>query len=155
VELKKMLHSNEVGYLIGKATRLMRKNITKLLLDRGITFPQIMVINYLYMNQKYKKDFSFNTPGLIAKHLEYDRPTVTGILTRLEKQGWITREENAEDKRSQIIKPTEKSNELMKRFRLILEDLNHNILLGFQESEITSLKANLLKIIQNLEDLEL
>ncbi|MGI6712881.1 MAG: MarR family winged helix-turn-helix transcriptional regulator [Bacillota bacterium] len=150
-----MFHSNEVGYLIGKATRLIRKNINKLLLDKGITFPQVMVINYLYMNQKYKKDISFNTPGMIAKHLEYDRPTVTGILTRLEKQGWIIREDNAEDRRSQIIKPTEKSNELMQRFRLILDDLNHDILQGFQESEIRSLKKNLFKIIQNLEDLEL
>ena len=148
-----MIHSNDVGYLIGKATRLMRRNIGKLLWDTGITFPQMMVINYLYMNQKYKKDNFLNTPAMIAKHLDYDRPTVTGILTRLDKQGWVTREENIEDKRSQIINLAEKSNELMKKFHLILDDLNKDILKGFQESEIKSLKTNLTKIIDNLEKL--
>lgn len=148
-----MIQSNDVGYLIGKATRLMRRNIGKLLLDTGITFPQMMVINYLYMNQKCKKDNSLNTPGMIAKHLDYDRPTVTGILTRLDKQGWITRRKNREDKRSQIITLAEKSNELMKKFSLILEDLNKDILKGFQESEIKSLKTNLTKIIDNLENI--
>ena len=41
--------------------------------------------------------------------LTLKNPTVTGLLNRLEEKGFITREQNLNDKRSKFIKMTEES----------------------------------------------
>lgn len=144
------MHENGIKFLLGKTAKLIRWNVNNKLSDVGLTLPQMSVIYYLHHSQNSSRDISFNSPAIIAKHLEFDRPTMTGILYRLDKQGWIIRDANPADRRSQTITLTEKSKELIERMKGIIEDINKDILQDFNESEVETLRGYLLRIIDNL-----
>jgi len=45
------------------------------------------------------------TPGVLARHAGLHPATMTGVLDRLEKAGWITRERDPDDRRTVLITP--------------------------------------------------
>jgi DNA-binding MarR family transcriptional regulator len=65
------------------------------------------------------------TPGTLAARTGLRPATVTGILDRLEEEGWIRRERDAEDRRRVFILPElKRSSELSPRFAPMLTRLS-------------------------------
>jgi DNA-binding MarR family transcriptional regulator len=145
--------TDDFGFLINKAARLSKWEVNKKLSELNVTFPQWVVIKYLYENERNKIDDSCFThsPATIAEKLRYDRPTMTGIIDRLVKQGWVLRINNPSDRRSQSITLTDKSKKFIQKMDNVCEEINNKTLDGLQGSEITDLKNYLLRIINNLD----
>lgn len=78
----------KIGTLFLAWRRLDQKKIATL----GITLKQFRILQCLS-----SADFLY--PSDLAEAIYADRPTVTVILNNLEKQGWITRQQNPENKK--------------------------------------------------------
>lgn len=141
--------SDGIGYLLNKAARLMKSRVNQRLSEIGLTFPQFLVIKHLYGQERAEEGKSIVTPALIAENLGYDRPTVTGILDRLVKQGFVTREIHPGDRRSQRIGLTTKARELLQTMNVFFSEVNDQALSGFGEIEYHMFKDCLLRVMRN------
>ena len=135
-----------LGYLINKASKTARWELSNKLENVGLTASQYAVIKDVEICEAMHMNA---TPAEIAKRLNSDRPTVSGILERLVKLGWVYRVMRPEDKRSHFIKLTEKAMDNLH----ILEDLSDRTmdeaLRGFSEEELNNLTEYLSRIIGN------
>lgn len=75
------------------------------------------VLLYLKRHEEDKLTQRDLETGLTLKN-----PTVTGLLNRLEEKGFITREQNLNDKRSKFIKMTEKTQRVLDDAYLYIQD---------------------------------
>lgn len=146
-------NDRNLGYYLSKASRLTKWVLNSRLAELGLTASQWSVLKDIYVNERLQGDQQDFTPASIAQRLHSDRPTISGIVERLVKQGWLLREENPNDRRSQLIRLTEKAWELMPR----LEEEGYGVMelavVDFNEEELRELKKYLNRIINNLSNI--
>lgn len=89
------------------------------------------------------------SPSEIAEHLGVTRATITGLLDGLERDGYLERRDDNQDRRALTIKLTDKTRELLDRF--IPEQVKRmsEVLSVLSESEKQTLIALLSKIDLN------
>ena len=96
---------NQICFRLYTAARLITQAYTPILTTLGITYPQYLVLMVLW-----EKD---NQPvNDIARRLVLETNTVTPLLQRMEKLGFVVRKKGAQDKRQQIVSLTEKGKQL-------------------------------------------
>lgn len=144
------LDKNNMGYLMNKATRLMKWDLTNKLQEFGLTSAQWSVLKDLSCHEGSDKVLA--TPAAIAERLNVDRPTMSGIINRLTQKGWVTADVNPEDRRSQIIKLTDKAVGAMERIEELSRETVDVALNGFSKEEISALKGSINRIINNFTD---
>jgi len=71
----------------------------------GLTPPQYFVFNALWMGDGI-------TIGELGDRVSLDSSTLTGIIDRMEKSGYVERKPNPDDRRSALVFLTEKAREL-------------------------------------------
>lgn len=142
--------SHDLGYLMNKAARLAKCTVNQKLSEIGLTFPQFQVMKYLCKEETGSEDIKAHIPAVIAEKLGYDRPTLTGIIDRLEKQMLVARGANPLDRRSQTVTLTRKARSLMPEIDNCFREVNSLILVGFEEKEIEQLQNYLFRIMRNL-----
>jgi len=144
-------YNNEnIGYLLNKAARSMRWHLNKRLEDYGLTAAQWAVLKDLHINENFGH-VQNATPAAIAERLNMDRPTMSGITTRLYKNTWIETMSNPEDRRSQLIKLTDKSRKILEELEEVSDKIVIEALKDFSEQEVENIKILLSKIINNLK----
>jgi DNA-binding MarR family transcriptional regulator len=144
--------TDDLGYLLNKAARLSKLKVNQKLSEIGLTFPQFLVVKHLGRNDQAESELLCRTPASIAEHLGYDRPTITGIIDRLVKQGFVLRETNPADRRSQTITLTQKSHDLIEKMDNCFKEVNNQALTGFQMFEQKAFKDYLLRLIDNFDE---
>ncbi|TCT15409.1 DNA-binding MarR family transcriptional regulator [Natranaerovirga pectinivora] len=140
-----------IGYLLNKAARMTRYHLEGQLTEIGLTVQQFAVIRDIDRYNKCEEKEEYLTPALIAKRLGFNRPTITGVLERLETSGWITRETNPKDRRSQFIILTDKAGEKLPLLETCSKTTMNDTLKGLSENEISDLSRYLNIIIKNIE----
>lgn len=65
------------------------------------------------------------TLGGLSEHLNCSRGNVTGIVDRLERDGWLERERSSEDRRVITVKLTEKGVKVLEVRRELTKELSH------------------------------
>lgn len=143
-----MILDNDIGYILHKAAMISKNTLTNNLCAYNLTPGQFTVLKAISDSNQQ----AGLSPAVIAEKLDCDRPTVSGIIDRLETQGWIMRLLNPDDKRSYIIQLTEKSNHILSHFEEIKEANNNILLKGFREEEAILFKNYLLRVIDNFKD---
>jgi MarR family transcriptional regulator for hemolysin len=93
---------DSVGYWICRASRAFERAMNDELAPRGITFRQAQVLWLL------AHDGSLSQTDL-AERMRVEPPTLVGILDRMEREGWIRREGDANDRRRKFIAPLPKA----------------------------------------------
>lgn len=92
-----------------------------------------------YLDMIYFDLIFFNkrcTPSLIAERLGITKSAVTVRLKRLEKDGYIVRIPNDEDRRSHILALTEKSKEYYLPLMQMFDRFDRNLRYNFTEEEL-------------------
>lgn len=143
-----MLEDKNIGYILHRADMSARCSFSNKLNEMDITPGQFLVIKEICSYQKETKEPGL-APACIARRLGYDRPTVSGILDRLEAQGWTKRLTNPQDKRSFLICATRKAIEKLKELENICVENGNTILKGFTKEETEAFRNYLLRIIDN------
>lgn len=91
----------------------------------------------------------------LCEKTSLDKSTLTGIISRLERDGFIKREASKEDSRSVIISRTGKDSLFENRVPDVSKKMNDIFYKGFSEEEITSFEAQLERILQNCKEQQL
>lgn len=92
--------------------------------------------------------------GEIAKKIHRTKPTVTVLVEKLEKSGYVQRVKSDTDARFTRVSLTEKGFELKPMFETISEHLNKIAYAGLREEEALLLEILLEKAIVNFEKKE-
>ena len=93
------------------------------------------------------------TMGELSERINRDKSTTTVLVRKLEKDGFITGESDASDKRSRIIYLTEKGKQFNKTARELSSELLGTFYKGFTEEEKENFFQTLLKIKNNFSQL--
>ena len=92
------------------------------------------------------------TPAQISKKINRTKATVTTLLDKLEKEGFLTREKDENDARSINIKLTQKGENLKPKFDEISKNLNEILANDFSEFELNALDTLLERDIKNFKN---
>lgn len=134
---------------IGLEVRFLSKYISRYLqglrsIDKSITGPQGLILIYLCNSQKdvFQKD--------IEKYLNIRRSTATGMITTLEKNGYLRKEAVATDARLKKLIPTSKAKDEISIIEEQVFKLEKKMLRGIDEKEIESFRNTISKMTENL-----
>ena len=98
---------NQLCFRLYTASRLLTQAYHPLLSEHGLTYPQYLVLLVLW-----EKDAQ--PVNDIARRLYLETNTVTPLLQRMEKEGFLVRTRGKKDARMMIVSLTEKGWELQK-----------------------------------------
>ena len=115
-----MSHDNlEIEYQIVESIRRIIRAVDQhsrhLLETSGLTAPQIAALDAARRHGSV-------TIGSLAKALRLSHPTVTGIVSRLEKRGLLQRSRGVEDRRTILVCITELGEDVLRRAPRLLQD---------------------------------
>lgn len=133
-------------HLIKVTHREFENERNTLLREFGLTDSQAEVLGYL----------TYVAGGQATQHeicdfMHTSGATVSGLVTRLERKGFVERVENGADHRSNLVRVTnvalDSASECFER----LESVNERLLRGFTDQERNNLMSYLERIVENTE----
>lgn len=148
VQTINMMDSTQILIKIRKIVRsisLESKHIQKIY---GISIPQLLCLHFL----KESKNFQA-THKSIATYLELNSSTVTGIINRLQKKGYVARLPKREDKRTTYISLTSQGEKMLHDSPELLHIRLTDKLDQLDPAEVKTISESL-EIIINLLDIE-
>lgn len=101
------------------------------------------ILAFLYHNDR-------STMKDIADKIRRTRPTVTVLVDKLEKLGFVNRETSKDDNRYTYIALTEKGRNFKPVFELISNKLNKKLLSDISDQEYEILEKLLNKMVENI-----
>ena len=115
----------------------------------GLTSPQLICLKKLSGEKGL-------TPGGLAKEVHLSHATVTGIINRLEKKGWVQRTRSTADGRSYLIQLTDSGLAMMQSAPSMIQDQFMHELSKLAEWEKTMILSSLQRItsILNVESID-
>ncbi|MCZ8516761.1 MarR family transcriptional regulator [Paenibacillus filicis] len=136
-------YGSSISDLLRRLTKLYESVIAKALKEIGLTNPQMMVLKQIIREPK--------TLGHISQAVQLSNSTVSGILDRLERDDWIERIRDEEDRRIIWIRKTEKISGLRDKFELFRESFYDHLFDDISDAEIEHIVRSLDILITHLE----
>lgn len=90
----------------------------------------------------------------LARWAKVEQPTMAQMLTRMERDGLVTRTPDPRDKRSSLIALTQKALERLPAGRAVLRQGNADMTKGLTPEEIDTLVSLLKRVLDNVEVME-
>ena len=136
---------NQLCFRLYSAARLTMGAYHPYLDPLGITYPQYLVLLVLWEQDK-------QPVCDIGKRLMHDTNTMTPLLQRMEKAGFITRTRGKEDTRQRIVSLTDKGKALYEQAQHIPEDMRQAV--RMPESEMEEILQAVLQLDRLIEELK-
>ncbi|HUN49711.1 MAG TPA: MarR family transcriptional regulator [Candidatus Sulfotelmatobacter sp.] len=131
------------GFLIHDVSRLLRKNFDRRAQQVGLTRAQWWVLVHVHRHES-------SSQRALADILEIEPITLTRLIDRLEKSGWVERRPDASDRRIWRLYLTEKSYPILDRMYQLGAETREQALTGLPAEQRDQLVAILSKIKGNL-----
>jgi len=128
---------------IVRSINLESKKVQK---DFGVSIPQILCLEYLKAASGYQA-----TQKDIRSHLNLNSSTVTGIIDRLEKKGFLARLPKVGDKRVTNITLTSAGDNLLEQTPNLLQQRLLSKLSNLSDEQVVSINEALDVLIEMLE----
>ncbi len=90
----------------------------------------------------------------LCEKTSLDKSTLTGIIDRLERDGYVERKASETDKRSTLISLTGKEQEFAKNIQKVSNQMNKIFYKGFSDDEIIQFEEMLARILENCKEAE-
>jgi DNA-binding MarR family transcriptional regulator len=90
----------------------------------------------------------------LCEKTSFDKSTLTGIIDRLERDGYITKKPSETDKRSTLISLTGKEQEFAQNVQKVSNQMNRIFYKGFTNEEILQFDSMLERILANCKEAE-
>lgn len=135
------------GHLINKINKLTTRKINELLKDADMddfNGSQGTILHILWKNKEM-------TIKEISKSTGLAKTSLTSMLTRMEEKGLIEKIDNDSDKRSTIIRLTDKSKSLEDKYNDITNEMIYQYYSDFTTEEIEYFENQLRRVLNNLE----
>jgi DNA-binding MarR family transcriptional regulator len=140
-----MVEQREGGFLIAKIHQVSGRIFAKILKKYGVDInpAQGRILFVLW-----KKD---EIPiSELARKTQLDKSTLTSMLDRLEEEGHIIRMRPEKDRRTILIKLTEKDKSLQKMYSKVSDEMTSIFYREFSHNEIDKFENYLKRILVNL-----
>lgn len=129
-----------IGFLLSKCHRKAFQTLKQRLEPYGITPPQFAVMSFLW-----QRDGVINQNQL-GELLGTDNATLSGIIDRLEKAGYVKRKKNMKDRRSFNLVLTEAGENIYQQLEPIVREHNKTLAKPLEEEE----KATLIRLLKKM-----
>lgn len=139
-----LVREESAGYMTNWAARLFFRELEKQLAPLGIN-PAYMPVLFAL------SDGSALTQKELADRATVEQPTMTATLSRMERDGFITREPNPEDGRSVLVRLSASGFEGVPQVQRAVATINEMALRTLSETERRSFFSVMSKIIASLE----
>jgi len=126
-------------FLISKVCQKLIINLQRSFSESGIEVTPIQGMLLFFLQ---KNDGSSLTQ--ISQGLMLENPTVTGLIDRLEKSGYVKRSDHPNDRRVYLVYLTEKGKKVANKALPIVKKLNEEIKKGYSKEEIENFKKVLI-----------
>jgi len=133
---------SKLGYFLAKARNVLVQRMDIAVKPLGLTAPQIGVI--MMLGKGYAR-----TPFELARGMAIDSGSVTRMLDRLEKKGFISRARSGADRRVVELKLTERGAEAARVLPTLRDAAMSEQLKGFSPEEERILASLLERFIAN------
>ena len=90
----------------------------------------------------------------LCEKTSLDKSTLTGIIDRLERDGFVERKPSESDKRSTLISLTGKEQEFAQNVQKVSNQMNRIFYKGFTDEEILQFDTMLERILENCKEEE-
>ncbi|HKM92857.1 MAG TPA: MarR family transcriptional regulator [Prolixibacteraceae bacterium] len=138
--------STDVLSNIRKIVRSINLESKRIQKDYGVSIPQVLCLNYLYSSPNFQ-----STQGDVKNFLHLNSSTVSGIIQRLEKKGFIARLPKTGDKRVTNLTLTVSGQKILQHIPPLLHDRLSTKLEKLNEDEIDTIKKSLVQLVNLLQ----
>lgn len=144
-----MKEQSQAGFLMAKIRQVGERIFVRRLKQYGI---EINPAQGRIMFALWQKDgIPINE---LAKKTQLKKSTLTSMLDRLAKLGYIKRIHSKEDRRKILIKRTEKDRAMEKKYVEVSEEMTRLFYKQFSRSQIDRFENDLERILDNLTEFE-
>lgn len=130
-----MLTNDRLIYLVFTAQQKLRTHLNNALINEGIKVTTAQSGILFLLKQKNSR-----TMTELSQILSTDNSTITGLVDRLEKSGFVRRNASANDRRISHINITPQGIEEVEKAKVIIKKVNEEIKSGFTGEEMESFK---------------
>lgn len=124
--------NKSIGFKINQTANKLNQQFNHILQDYDIALEQRVTLEIISADKNI-------TQTKISSILGKDKTTICRTLNSLEKKGLITKEENKEDKRVNIIKLTQKAYKVLEDTEDIIQNYRNILSSNLEEEEISAL----------------
>jgi len=118
-----------ICFNLGRVMRRVYDYYEQRLSDFNLTPPQYFVFNALWMGDGI-------TIGELGERVSLDSSTLTGVIDRMERSGYVKRRPNPDDRRSVLVFLTAKARELGPRILEFADELDATLRQPFSQEEM-------------------
>jgi len=118
-----------ICFNVGRVMRQVYDYYESRLAPFNLTTPQYMVFGALWMGDGI-------TIGELGRRVSLDGSTITGILDRMEKNGYVERRPNAGDRRSALVYLTDTAKKVGPQIVKFADELDANLRSKFQAGDM-------------------
>ena len=141
---------SSVGLWLCSAAHEVRRTLEQLLLAEGITLRQWEVLACLSTQENFGVDCSQNE---LAFKMGIEPPTLVGVISRMERDGWLEKRPCGKDRRKNKLFPTAKAEAVWDRAAAICHEVREAAIQGVSEEELEVLRRVCARIHDNLASL--
>jgi len=140
------MDTNDILIKIRKIVRSIDIESKKIQKDYGVSIPQVLCLNFLHGSPNYQ-----STQGEIRKFLNLNPSTVSGIINRLEKKGYLARLPKLGDRRVVNIALTSSGDKLLSTIPSLLHEELSEKLQNLSEEELEIVENGLETLVRILQ----
>ncbi|MCG5077794.1 MarR family winged helix-turn-helix transcriptional regulator [Paraburkholderia tagetis] len=134
-----------LGYFLSTARNVLAARMDRAVAPLGLTSSQIGVILLLWFERA-------RTPNEMSRVLSYDTGSMTRMLDRLEKKGFLARQRSHADRRVVELALTPLGRDAAQQLPDLIASVMNDQLRGFSADEVTTLVSLLQRFIANDAD---
>jgi MarR family transcriptional regulator for hemolysin len=133
-----------IGCWIALTNQALRRAVAARLADEEITLRQWEVLACLALKGEDVSQVE------LADMLGIEAPTLVGVLTRMERDDWLTRESCTQDRRRKLIRPTSKAQAVWGRMVDCCHEVREQATQGISRQELVLFQNVCERIRENL-----
>lgn len=133
-----------VGSWIVSTAHAFRKAMECELSQEGITFRQWEVLVWLNSDGEQPQNE-------LAEKMGLETQTLGGILSRMERDGWLTRQSCSEDRRRKLIRATAQAEKILEDMHACCDRVREQAVQGLTEADLNQLNLTCEQIRKNLD----
>ncbi len=135
----------DIGYLVKILSDRFQAKAARRMKEENLTLAQIQTMIFIHSN-----DGSVSQKE-IEKFLQVTHPTVVGIVSRMEKNGYVSTHQDEKDHRNKIVCTTQKADILRDENKAKQAHFEADLRRGMTDEEVSELKCLLMKVYHNLD----
>ncbi|MGN0711456.1 MAG: MarR family winged helix-turn-helix transcriptional regulator [Anaerovoracaceae bacterium] len=134
----------DIGALLKQINDRLKVLADSALQDSGLTLSQLRVMEFIHT------EGGSVTQKEIEEHLRVSHPTVAGIVSRLEKNGFVECRRDEADKRNKIVSETQMAQETASEMYMERKNMEKNLLMSLSEEDVENLRRMLTVLSHNV-----